>query len=426
MPATEDSNYSDIAVSVVIPCYNQGEYILDALSSVQSCNEPVYEVIIVNDGSTEALTLKVLSYLKDKGYLVIDQKNQGLAAARNNGIKMAKGRYILPLDADNKIRANYIPKGIEVLDKYPEVGVVYGNAELFGDKTGIWEFPDFDVNRMIMGNFIDACAVIRKSMWEDCGGYDSKIPDKLGYEDWDLWLGAIEKGWKFYHVSQVLFDYRFREGSMVSRCNVPENRRQLIRYIYSKHIGLFAANFINVAADKEYAFLSQEAYSAGWKLKCENLEKEHLQLLENNAEVHRDYSQQLQNANEKLMQTQAELQNYQVVLQQTQAEVEQMKSLFEQSKIAVQETQIQLSQMAWELSEYKQLQAESHNINLQLNGELEQSKANYETIQSYLEQAKAELAQAKNLIIAMQTSKFWKLRSAWFKVKKMMGVGKDE
>lgn len=423
MPALDERTQNDIALSVVIPCYNQGEYILDALSSVQSCTEPVYEVIIVNDGSTEALTLKVLSYLKDKGYQVIYQENQGLAAARNNAIKMAKGRYILPLDSDNKIRGNYITKGIEILDKYPEVGVVYGNAELFGDKTGIWELPDFDVNRIMMGNFIDACAVIRKSMWEDCGGYDSNIPDKLGYEDWDLWLGATEKGWKFYHVSEVLFDYRFRENSMVSRCNIPENRRQLIRYIYSKHIGFFVTNFINVAAEKEYAFLTQEAFVKGWELRCAQLEKDCNQLVETNAQVHKDYSEQLQNAREKLMQTEAQLQMSQITLQETQTELAQVKSGFEQSQITVQEMQRELSQIK---SDYQQLQADSENINLQLKAELEHSKAKYETIQSHWEHTKAELAQAKNIILAMQTSKFWKLRSAWFKVKKMMGVGTDE
>lgn len=422
MPVPENTTDSDVIVSVVIPCYNQGEYILDALSSVQTCNEPVYEVIIVNDGSTEPLTLKVLSYLKEKGYVVIDQDNQGLSEARNNGIKAAKGRYILPLDADNKIRLNYIPRGIEILDKYPEVGVVYGNAELFGDKTGVWEFPDFDVNRIIMGNFIDACAVIRKSLWENCGGYDSKIPDKLGYEDWDLWLGATEKGWQFYHVPEVLFDYRFRENSMVSRCNVPENRRQLIRYIYSKHIGLFATNFINVAAEKEYAFLSQQAYIEGWKLKCDNLEKDKSDLIEVQTKLQEEHSQKLQELQiyhqQKETELQEQLQGFQRTLEEKQLELVELRNILQETQKIYQQSQVEYARIQ---EEYERLNHDVH----QMRSQLQETKTRLEGTELELAHKKAEAEQSKNLIIAMQTSKFWKLRSSWFKVKKMIGVDSD-
>ncbi|MGL5195420.1 MAG: glycosyltransferase family A protein, partial [Chroococcales cyanobacterium] len=120
---------SKIAVSVIIPCYNQGEFVLEAIASVESCQDPVYEILIVNDGSTSPVTQKVLTYLEKKGYQVIHQSNQGLAAARNTGIKKAQGRYILPLDADNKIKPDYITEAVAILDEHPEVGVVYGNAE---------------------------------------------------------------------------------------------------------------------------------------------------------------------------------------------------------------------------------------------------------------------------------------------------------
>jgi glycosyltransferase involved in cell wall biosynthesis len=159
-----------IALSVVIPCYNQGEYLLDALSSVQTCLDPVYEVIIVNDGSSDSLTISLLSYLKDQGYFILEQENQGLACARNNGIAKASGRYILPLDADNKIRADYILKGIEVLDQNPDIGVVYGKPEWFGEIERPWGLPEtFDVGKLILGNYIDACACLPKicmgSLW---------------------------------------------------------------------------------------------------------------------------------------------------------------------------------------------------------------------------------------------------------------------
>jgi glycosyltransferase involved in cell wall biosynthesis len=207
---------------------------MDAISSVEECQEKVYEIIIVNDGSTDPYTCEVMEQLKKKGYFVVEQENLGLSAARNTGIKLAKGQYILPLDSDNKIRPNYIFKGIEILDKLPEVGVVYGDAEYFGDKSGLWKVPEFDLRLLLLGNYIDACAVFRKSVWEDCGYYDTEMPIQ-GYEDWNFWLSIAEKGWKFYHIPEVLFDYRVRSGSMVTNCNIPENQRLLIQYVANKH-----------------------------------------------------------------------------------------------------------------------------------------------------------------------------------------------
>ncbi len=253
----EELAKNEIALSVIIPCYNQGEFILDAISSVEECLEDVWELVIVNDGSTEPLTLQTLDYLKKQGYCIIEQTNQGLAAARNQGIAAARGRYILPLDADNKIRPDYITKAIEILDKLPEVGVVYGNAECFGEQTGVWEVPDFELNRLLCGNYIDACAVFRKAVWQQCGGYDSHIPEQLGFEDWDFWLSAAENGWQFYRIPQVLFDYRVRARSMVSACSIPENRRKLVRYICAKHRKLYTTDsrFADVIAQKEFDWL---------------------------------------------------------------------------------------------------------------------------------------------------------------------------
>lgn len=232
----------EIPVSVIIPCYNQGEFILDAIASVEDCWDDVWELIIVDDGSTERLTRDVLGYLQGRGYRVINQSNQGLAKARNVGIEMARGRYILPLDADNKIKPDYIRNGIEILDKYPQVGVVYGNGEFFGERQGVWGVPDFDLERLLRGNYIDACAVFRKQVWADCGGYDGEIPEQLGFEDWDLWLGAAAKGWEFYRIPEVMFSYRVRSGSMVSTCRIPAKRFQLVSYICAKHRDLYLAD----------------------------------------------------------------------------------------------------------------------------------------------------------------------------------------
>lgn len=241
-----------IDISVVIPCFNHGEYILDAIASVEASGEVNYELIIINDGSTDAYTLSVLDKLRDRSYHVVDLENQGLANARNHGIAIASSRYILPLDSDNKIRPDYMRKGIDKLDESPEIGIVYGDVEFFGETTGVWSLPDFDLYRLMIGNFIDACAVFRKQVWQDCGGYDPHMPDKLGYEDWDFWLSAAEKGWQFWHIPEVMFDYRTRSDSMVQTCKQPINQKRLVHYICAKHMDLYTPRLTDIIADKEF------------------------------------------------------------------------------------------------------------------------------------------------------------------------------
>ena len=244
-------------ISIVIPCFNHGEFLREAINSIDEYPEPIYEIIIVNDGSTDEATRNAIADLKQRGYIIIEQANQGLATARNVGIDRARGKYILPLDADNKIRSNYIEKGISILQKYPKVGVVYGNAYLFGEDSGIFQIPDFNLYQLLRGNYIDACAIFRKQVWRDGGGYDANLPDKLGYEDWDFWLSVVEAGWKFYHLREVTFEYRVRHDSMVAACNLPENRQKLFRYICNKHRNLFIPYLPELLAQKEATALKE-------------------------------------------------------------------------------------------------------------------------------------------------------------------------
>lgn len=254
-------------VSIIIPCYNHGEFLKKAVESTLKSTFKDYEIIIVNDGSTDAMTHKIIKELEqklqnDKRIKFIHQGNLGLADARNNGIREAKGEYILTLDADNKIRPNYLSEATEILNNNPKVGIVYAYAEFFGEKKGVWEFPVFNSRKLLLGNFIDACSVYRKSIWVECNGFD---PDMgiMGYEDWDLWIGAMEKGWKFHLIKKVLFDYRVRNDSMISACNIPENRRYLIRYICNKHKDTYIQNLEYVISEKDVsALLAHTCYGS--------------------------------------------------------------------------------------------------------------------------------------------------------------------
>src|SRR6266478_7968649 len=175
-------------VSIVIPCFNHGAMLREALASLEEVrNENLLEVIIVDDGSSDAETIRILKEVAEAGYKVVSQPNGGLGAARNAGIRGAKGEFILPLDSDNRLRRVYLEQGVSLLKENPSLGVIYADAEYFGEKTGRWQVQEFDLLSLIRMNFIDACALYRKALWEGVGGYDEQMP-WMGLEDWDFWL----------------------------------------------------------------------------------------------------------------------------------------------------------------------------------------------------------------------------------------------
>jgi len=222
----------DGMVSIVIPCFNHGEMLRETLESVEQVrNSNLSEVIIVDDGSTDPATCAYFEKLSHSAYKVIHQPNRGLGPARNTGVKAAQGEYILPLDSDNRIREPYLGRGVNILLERPDVGVVFGDAEYFGERSGRWHVDDFDLSRLVKGNYIDACALYRRAIWESVGGYDESMP-WMGWEDWDFWLRVALRGWSFEHIDEIAFDYRVRSGQM----NEESGRRgpELMAYVFSK------------------------------------------------------------------------------------------------------------------------------------------------------------------------------------------------
>lgn len=242
-------------ISIVIPCYNQGHFIREAIASAERIPEKeLFEIVIVNDGSTDAATIAEMQALEKEGYHVVSQPNKGLGAARNAGIRVSKGEYILPLDSDNRIRPEYIYEGIRILDSDPSVTVVHGDAEYFGGKTGRWETGPFNLQRQLLRNYIDACAVYRRSAWEKHGGYDEKMP-VMGFEDWDFWLRIAFAGGRFFYVPQQLFDYRFADSSML-RAVDKEKYVKLYAYMNEKHKDFLDQEHLNEVVN--YNLLAQK------------------------------------------------------------------------------------------------------------------------------------------------------------------------
>jgi glycosyltransferase involved in cell wall biosynthesis len=199
-------------VSVIIPCYNQGIYLDEAVDSVlnQTCQD--FEVIIVNDGSTDASTNELLANYHRPKTRVLSTVNQGLPTARNTGIGESLGEYILPLDADDRIGPCYLEKAVAVLERDTDMGIVYCFGELFGARSGKICAPEFSIGKMLLSNLIFASAFFRKEDWQRVGGYNLNM--RHGCEDWDFWLSLIELGRRVHRIPEVLFYYRIREQSM--------------------------------------------------------------------------------------------------------------------------------------------------------------------------------------------------------------------
>jgi GT2 family glycosyltransferase len=224
--------------SIIIPCFNSGVFLSDAVASAEQAVKGYdTEVVIVDDGSTDAETLNLLEKIRQQSnHIVLHQENGGPAAARNTGVKVSRGKYLLFLDSDNKIRPDFLTTTIPVLEGNPKAGVVYGNANFFGetDKRKTFNSHSFDKYKLIVDNYIDVCSLVRREAFEKMGGFD-ECRDIIGYEDWEFWIRLSAASWQFIYLPVILFDYRIRINSVISVASKDENYKKVLSYVYSKN-----------------------------------------------------------------------------------------------------------------------------------------------------------------------------------------------
>jgi glycosyltransferase involved in cell wall biosynthesis len=222
-------------ISVVITSYNDGLYIDEAVKSVESSSYRNFEILIVDDCSTDQHTIDRLNALAKNGYNVIRKKsNQGLGDSRNLGIKNSKGTYILPLDADDLIHSSYLEKAVNSLEK--GFAIAYCNVKSFGHEISERIAPPFSIPVLLSGNFIASCSAFKKSAWEMAGGFDVTMDF---YEDWEFWVKLAKNGATFIHINETLFEYRRKPSSMISRAENPFRRAEMVKYVCKKHLDLY-------------------------------------------------------------------------------------------------------------------------------------------------------------------------------------------
>lgn len=226
-------------VSIVIPCFNDGAYIDQALESAINQTYKNKEIIVVDDGS-DLKTKEILNKLKSKIDLLIIQENRGPAAARNKGIKQAKGEYILVLDSDDFFEPKFCEKAIEKFETDLNIKMVTSHGQRFKDKPfgplivpGGGDLKSFLVRNASLGT------MFRKQDWLEVNGYDENM--KLGLEDWEFYIRLHENGGKTYVIPEILFFYRHKKNSRTQNANL--HKYDLLSYIYKKHQELFKDNF---------------------------------------------------------------------------------------------------------------------------------------------------------------------------------------
>ncbi len=200
------------AVSIVIPCHNGGRFLDALLASLAAQTYRDFEVIIVNDGSTEPETLRKLDALR-ASVRVVDQDNRYLPAARNTGFATAYGQFVLPLDCDDTLDPEYLDVTVAALrEAPPDVGFVFTHMRLVGALGGVLRHR-FDRFGQLFLNHLPYCMLIRKSAWATARGYDETMRD--GMEDWEFNIRLAAAGCRGVEIKRPLFNYTVRADGML-------------------------------------------------------------------------------------------------------------------------------------------------------------------------------------------------------------------
>lgn len=223
-------------VSIIIPCYNDGQFLDESVGSALGQTFSDKQVIIVNDGSTDALTLEKLASFNHPSITVLHKGNGHLSSARNHGIRYASGEYILTHDADDKFEPTFVEKAVAILEKDATVGGVTCYLRAFGKKRFRWKPLGGDVKNFLYRQESCASAMFRRDCWEKNGGYDERM--KSGYEDWEFWIRLTALGYRVHVIKEFLFHYRVTEKSMLLTQSEP-NREAIVDYIMEKHRDLY-------------------------------------------------------------------------------------------------------------------------------------------------------------------------------------------
>lgn len=241
---------SDKVVSIIIPCYNQAQYLPETLDSVLCQTYQDWECVIVDDGSPDNTKEIAIPYCaRDSRIKYFHKQNGGLSSARNYGIEHSIGEYILPLDSDDIIAPTYIEKAVSQLKMHPETKVVTCILQHFGEDDEVSEGKPYCYEDFIWRRFLIPCsAMYRRVDFNKTRGYNSNM--KYGMEDFDFWLSLIQREDRVYQIPEILFYYRVKKQSM--NMDLQKKLKESYQQVVLNHLDVFSPYFERLF---EYPFL---------------------------------------------------------------------------------------------------------------------------------------------------------------------------
>lgn len=258
-------------VSVIIPAYNIDSYITKTLSSLQQQSLSSFEAVVVDDGSSDGTAQKVRDFAAhDTRFRLLQKENGGLSSARNFGMRHASADYIALLDGDDLYEPEKLERHVSILDKNPDVGVVYSASQAIRDDgkptpirlSGKPIYPD-PLTALLCKNFIGhgSNGAFRKCLLSEVGEFDETL---RSCEDVDFWLRiAATRRWKFYRDPKVLCGYRVRPSGL--SFNIEQMRQSRMQVIESarQRTPEIVEPMLPTAKAYVYRFLSRLALGAG-------------------------------------------------------------------------------------------------------------------------------------------------------------------
>lgn len=241
-------------IEAVITSFNQGSMILEALESLCAQTVLPQKIIIVDDGSTDEYSIRVLKEIEKKSDLPIPvmihyQENRGVSAARNAGIKKAQAPMVLVLDGDDKLKPEFTEYVGQLLRDSPSMVAASSFMHTFGVLESVVRPAGGKISSFLSRNCCPATHILRREIFEQCGGYDESM--RSGFEDWDFFLSMLETSPESWIgiVSQPLIQYRTTPAS--TNIKSMNKRLELMRFIIEKHISSYHGYIVDVLLETE-------------------------------------------------------------------------------------------------------------------------------------------------------------------------------
>lgn len=254
-------------VTIITTCYNDGEFLKECIDSVKNQTYSNIEYIIVDDGSTDKITLNFLQSLSsDNKIKIISTLNQGVCKARNRGVLESNGLFVVVLDSDDYISPEFVELCVDQMVGGDDVKLVATNYKFFGRFNHKVELEEFSIEKLMGHNLFVVSTMFRREDFNDVGGFNSNM--KEGLEDWDFWIAIMKNGGNVKYIDGINFFYRIKAKKKSRNISSAIKNHQILRRrLWQNHKELYSLNYPNPLEMQEYlSVLNSLEYRIGKKI----------------------------------------------------------------------------------------------------------------------------------------------------------------